>query len=355
MEKTAGIPTIYDVAREAGVSRATVDRVIYKRGGVSDKTVFRVKETIARLGYTTNPLASRLASKKELTISVLIPRFVPGEYWSVAYDGFVEGARSAKNYDIALDMHLYDPDSIESFREESEQILANKPSGVIVNVVFIDEVKRFAGRLDAAGIPYAFVDQKIDGLNYKVYYGANPREAGILGAYLLTHRMDVREIAMIRIIRDARQQAEPNRVRRNGFLDYISEHYPWCKVHTVFIHPDKPEETEGILESFFRAHPKTKHVTMLNSRIFLIANYLRTHPDPERHVVGFDDLEMNLEALREGLVEYLVTRNIPMQSYFTLVRFAEAIVGSGADVNKDNYMHMDILHRLNCRDYEFKV
>jgi LacI family transcriptional regulator len=68
-------PTIYDVAREAGVARATVDRVIYKRGGVAKATIERVNEVIERLGYTANPNASRLASKKKLTIACLIPQF----------------------------------------------------------------------------------------------------------------------------------------------------------------------------------------------------------------------------------------------------------------------------------------
>ena len=101
--------------------------------------------------------------------------------------------------------------------------------------------EELALRLKEAGIPLAFVDQKLDGVDYTVYYGANPHEAGRLGAYLLTHRMDVKELAMVRLIRDPRQLADPNRIRRKGFLGYISEHYPHCKVHTVFIHPDAPE------------------------------------------------------------------------------------------------------------------
>lgn len=59
MEKA--IPTIFDVAREAGVARATVDRVIYHRGGVSRKTVEKVEAVIERLGYKANPIASPLA------------------------------------------------------------------------------------------------------------------------------------------------------------------------------------------------------------------------------------------------------------------------------------------------------
>ena len=205
------IPTIYDVAREAGVARATVDRVIYKRGGVAKATIERVNEVIERLGYTANPNASRLASKKKLTIACLIPQFEEGEYWAVAYQGFIDGAKSIKSYDVNTDIHLFDPDDINSFRNESQKIIESNPAGVITNVVFADAVKEFAAKLDKAGIPYAFVDQKIDGLNYTVYVGADPAEAGNLGAFLLTDRMDVKDIAIIRIMRDVYQNADPDR------------------------------------------------------------------------------------------------------------------------------------------------
>ena len=348
------IPTIFDVAREAGVARATVDRVIYRRGGVAESTIKRVNEVIERLGYTANPNASRLASKKKLTIACLIPQFEEGEYWAVAYKGFVDGAKSIKTYDVKTDIHLFDPNSIESFRRECDTIIASKPAGVITNVVFADAVKEFATRLDKADIPYAFVDQKIDGLDYTVYFGADPGEAGMLGAFLLTNRMEVHDIAMIRLIRDANQMADPNRVRRNGFIDYIRTNNPECQIHTVFIPPHNPEETYCILDTFFQEHPEVKHITMANSRIHLIADYLRRNPSEDRHVVGFDDLEKNIEALNEGLVEYLVTRHIPMQSYYTISHLASAIISGRMPQQKDNFMHMDILHRLNSKHYAFK-
>ena len=93
---------------------------------------------------------------------------------------------------------------------------------------------------------------------------------------------------------------------------------------------------------------------MANSRIHLIADYLRRNPREDRHVVGFDDLEKNIEALNEGLVEYLVTRHIPMQSYYTISHLASAIIGGKTPEKRDNLMHMDILHRLNSKHYAFK-
>lgn len=347
-------PTIYDVAREAGVSRATIDRVIYKRGGVSNATMEKVNKVIERLGYSANPNASMLASKRKMTIACLIPEFEEGDYWSIAYKGFIDGAKSIRNYDVKTDIHLFNTDDIESFRQKSEIILESKPAGVIFNVVFADAVREFAGKLDEAGIPYAFVDRKIDDLNYTVYFGADPREAGTLGAFLLTHRMEVKDIAMVRILRDSKQMSDPNKVRREGFINYISENLPECRIHTVFIPPHDPQETYTILDRFFTENPHVKHITMPNSRIHLMSEYLRSNPVEDRHVVGFDDLDKNIEALNEGLVEYLVTRHIPMQSYYTISRLASAVISGKAPEKRDNLMHMDILHRLNSKHYAFK-
>ena len=347
-------PTIYDVAREAGVARATVDRVIYKRGGVSAKTAEKVSKVIERLGYSANPNASMLASKRKMTIACLIPEFEEGEYWSVAYKGFLDGAKSIRNYDVKTDIHLFNPNDSESFRKESEIILESKPAGVIFNVVFADAVREFAAKLDEAGIPYAFVDRKIDDLNYTVYFGADPREAGTLGAFLLTHRMDVKDIAMVRLIRDSKHKSDPNKVRREGFINYISENLPQCRIHTIFIPPHDAQETYAILDRFFTENPHVKHITMPNSRIHLMSEYLRCNPVEGRHVVGFDDLDKNIEALNEGLVEYLVTRHIPMQSYYTISRLATAVISGKVPEKRDNLMHMDILHRLNSKHYTFR-
>ena len=349
------IPTIHDVAKEAGVSRATVDRVIFKRGGVAQNTIERVNDVIQRLGYRANPNASMLASRKRLTIACLIPRFEEGDYWSVACKGFTNGVTAIKTCDIKTDIHVFDPDSIDSFREECSKIINSKPSGVITNVVFADEVKQFAYRLDAAGIPYAFVDQKIDGLNYSLYFGADPYEAGYLGAYLLTHRMEVKDIAIIRLIRDMEQKADPNKVRRQGVADHIAENCPGCRLHTIFIPPHEPETTYKILDTFFKEHREIKHLIMANSRVHLIADYLRRNPCTERHVVGFDDLEKNIAALNEGLVEFLVTRNIPMQSFYTISQLASVIVSGKKAPERDNLVHMDILHRLNSGHYAEQI
>ncbi|MGG3800076.1 catabolite control protein A [Metabacillus fastidiosus] len=65
--------TIYDVAREANVSMATVSRVVNGNPNVKPTTRKKVLDAIERLGYRPNAVARGLASKKTTTVGVIIP------------------------------------------------------------------------------------------------------------------------------------------------------------------------------------------------------------------------------------------------------------------------------------------
>ena len=352
MQKTDNkTPTVFDVAKEAGVSRGTVDRVLHGRGRVSQQTRDKVQKAIASLGYTPNSAASLLASKKEYRFSCLIPDFAPGEYWEEMNSGFLAAAREYSSGAVSVTIHHYNQQDVESFKAEKDKILEERPSGVIMNAVFREEVTAFARELEAARIPYAFIDNKIDELDYTLYYGVDPYKSGVLGAYLLTNRTVPEEVAMVRILRDPSRRADPNRPRRHGFSDYIEDHFPQCRIHSVFIDPGNPGGIAEELEAFFAAHPGVHHIAITNSRVFLLGEYLREHPDPQRIVVGFDDLKKNLECLGEGLIDCLVTRHIPMQAYNAFTAFADCLTRGVRPAHRNHFVHMGILTLMNIDNY----
>jgi len=68
--------TIYDIARKAGVSTATVSKVLNNTGRIGEKTRKRILEISRELNYQPNVLASALTGKKTYTIGLLIPDLV---------------------------------------------------------------------------------------------------------------------------------------------------------------------------------------------------------------------------------------------------------------------------------------
>jgi len=65
--------SLQDVARAAGVSLATVDRVLHGRAGVRARTVERVNAVVEQLGYRPDPAAARLARKRNVKLAIVLP------------------------------------------------------------------------------------------------------------------------------------------------------------------------------------------------------------------------------------------------------------------------------------------
>ncbi len=92
--------TIYDVAREAGVSMATVSRVLNDTAVVKEDTKKRVLDAIAKLSYRPNAVARGLASKRTKTIGVIVPD-VSAAFMAELVRGIEDVARMY-NYHIIL-------------------------------------------------------------------------------------------------------------------------------------------------------------------------------------------------------------------------------------------------------------
>ena len=93
---------IVDIARMAGVSVATVDRVIHNRGKVSEENLARINEVLRRVDYRPNLIARSLASGRRYTLCAVMPRFAPGEYWADFEAGIARAEAEAVRYNVTV-------------------------------------------------------------------------------------------------------------------------------------------------------------------------------------------------------------------------------------------------------------
>lgn len=90
----AGPVSIYEVARIAGVSIATVSRVLNGKGPVRADTSRRVLQAVESLGYVPHGAARSLSTRRSMNIGVLLPD-VHGEFFSEIVRGIDLAARAA--------------------------------------------------------------------------------------------------------------------------------------------------------------------------------------------------------------------------------------------------------------------
>ena len=114
--------TIYDVAREAGVSMATVSRVVNGNKNVKENTRKKVLEVIDRLDYRPNAVARGLASKRTTTVGVVIPD-ITNTYF----------AALAKGIDDIAEMYKYNIVLANSDEDDEKEV-------AVVNTLFSKQV-----------------------------------------------------------------------------------------------------------------------------------------------------------------------------------------------------------------------
>lgn len=206
--------TIHDVAAHAGVSIATVSRVLNGTSPVSEDKRVSVLDAVDTLGYSPNPAARSLLQKRTGGLGVLLP-YVSGEFFAELLNGL---DRAAQN-------HAYFLVVSTSHRRPTEfkaaiQAMDKRVDGLVIMAPELD-----AG--DAKSIlrsetPVAFINTYLDGLATNGCAVEVINFENFAGAYALTqHLLEAghRRIALIRGPRDAGDARE----RARGYRTAMAE------------------------------------------------------------------------------------------------------------------------------------
>lgn len=117
--------TIYDVAREADVSMATVSRVVNGNKNVREETRKKVQAVIDRLNYQPNAVARGLASKRTTTIGLIVPD-LNNLYFSELAKG-IDDIATLYKYNIIITS----VDNVNREEEVIQNLLRKQVDGVI--------------------------------------------------------------------------------------------------------------------------------------------------------------------------------------------------------------------------------
>lgn len=161
--------TIRDVAREAGVSVATVSRVINESGPVKDETRRRIREVAQRLRFTPNTTARNLSTRRTHTIGVLLPD-VYGEFFSEIMRGIDQAARQHKYHVIVSSSH-----SEASEVDAAVRAMRGRVDGLILMAAELDTTTFAANLPDRAPVVLInapISDSQFDTLNIDNFGGA---------------------------------------------------------------------------------------------------------------------------------------------------------------------------------------
>lgn len=180
--------TVRDVAQRAGVSPATVSRVVSNRGYVSSRTRAQVLRAVDDLEYVPNAMARGLKTQRSGLIALLIPEIVNSFYTTIA--------RGVEDVANANTLHVIVGNTDENAGKEKayvELMVANHVDGVIVAPA--SKSARQLTPLLTKKVPTVLIDRTVDGFPADVVRGDNVEGALTLTRHLLA--LDHRRIAFV--------------------------------------------------------------------------------------------------------------------------------------------------------------
>ena len=343
---------IKDIAVLAGVSEGTVDRVLHNRGDVSDKSREAVTKVLEEMNYSPNLLARSLASKKNYHFVCLFPSFESGEYWESVDKGFKQAALEFLHHNVHIEKKYFNQFDSQSFVSFSESVLKTEPDAVFIAPIFRNETILFINDLNNLAIPYSFIDSMIENTEFNTYYGQNSFQSGFIAAKLLLSSMP--DGSQIVVIRTKRKGSVSNQTltRSNGFNHYIQENNLDNKLNIISAEFNNNDESGNleILRQIFKQNHTIRAVITFNSRVYRLAMHLEALQQTNVRLIGYDLLEENVKYLKQGIINCLISQRPDKQAYFTVRDMCRKLIFR-QEINRINYMPMDVLMKENIEDY----
>lgn len=194
--------TIVQIAKECGVSIATVSRVMNGTAPVSEATRAKVNEAIQRHRYTPNAFARSLIKRQSMTVGVIMPD-ITNPYFSAMFSQFEHAARRA-NYSVLLCNTSFSAGEAEERTQREldyfQMMLDKNVDGVIVaggqaDLLTVSDTYRNALQHLSSHLPVVVLGNQIPGVDCR--FIQRERGQGVFSAVNYLASLGHRNIAFV--------------------------------------------------------------------------------------------------------------------------------------------------------------
>ncbi len=350
---------IKDIAEKAGCSIGTVDRVIHDRGKVSDPVKRKILSIIDELGYKPNVTARVLASKRTLTLGILLPSFRKGEYWELPNLGIRDAINRYSDQGYPIEPLQIGYNSPEKFLTGGMKLLSKEVDGIIMSPSSYKETIRLVRSYFQHNKPFILIDSDIYGIPSLSFIGKDPVQSGLTVAKLI-HQMTrhIRGEKLIWTINLSGNLAQMYALmaRESGFMSYYTDkHLQGEYSFRAYDFEDRgnQELIDGEVEKLLReAVPQAIYVT--GSRVFRIARSLKKLNVPEKPLlIGHDLIRANMDRVRDESIDFLIEEEARRQGYLAVESMIRSVVHK-EQVEKKQLMNLMIYTRENLPSDTFE-
>ena len=335
--------TLRDIARQAGVSLATVDRVLHNRPGVRPDTVRRVKEAVERNAFQPHVAAAELARGRFRRFAFVMPSGSnPFMQEIEAYLGEMSAWLAARRLAVELVATDVFDAAVLAARLES---LVGDFDGVAVVALDHPSVRAAINDLVEGGTKVVTLVSDVPSSRRHHYVGIDNIAAGRTAGALIGRLVGPKpgKIAVVAGSQSLRDHAE----RIFGFNQVMASEYPQLDVLPIVEGRDDDGRSEQLTTKLFGDHPDIVGLYNAGAGTPGVAKALiETGRAGQMVFVGHDVTMITRKLLLQGMMDAVISQN-PGHEARAAVRVLLALARGEPILSEQEQIRIDIVMRDN--------
>jgi LacI family transcriptional regulator len=302
--------TITQIAEAAGVSTATVDRVLNNRPGVNPATVQKVRDAVVALGGGA-PVRGRPRSSSNYRFAFVLPAARRG-FFDRVDRVIAQAAGDFRHQHITEVTHRLPVSDPNAFAAELMKL--TDLDGIALLAPDVPQVKLAINELVRAGVHVVTLFSDVPGSMRETAIGADNRAAGRTAGLLIGRSLPHGGSPLCALVSPAtRYAAEID--RRIGFQQVMEERFPAAEVLRLFELPESDDEAYEYTRVAFDAQTlgsrRLEAVYNVGPGSFGVARALQAHGyGPDLVFTAHDLLEVHRSMLISGAMAYVLDQDV---------------------------------------------
>jgi len=339
--------TVHDVAAEAKVSLATVDRVLNDRAGVKATTVARVNAAIDKIGFTRDRHAANMAKKREYKICFILPSG-DNTFMDVLREQVELMSTIERQHRTLISVRTIPPFDSDALITELDSITTQEFTGVVFVATDASGVKESIKGLTDRGVIAITLVSDIPNSARAYFVGIDHVAAGRTAASLLGRFLRPQQGKMAILVGSMSLRDHVD--RRFGCEQVIKSEYPNLQLLPVLEGLDSNEITEGLVVQLLQDHPDLLGIYNAGAaRRGVITALKKQNMDGKVAVVAHDLTDDSRSALRDGTFDAIINQDPPHQIR-SAIRLVRAFADDSSFQESQERIRIDVFLRDNMID-----
>ena len=268
---------------------------------------------IKEYGYKKNIFASNLAFNKKFKFAVFLPKNENIEYWQAPIIGIKKAAEELANFGVTIDYFFFDY-NITSFKKTASKVLKLEHDGLLFAPIFYEESVSFLTEYKKKDSAIVMIDSNLPEIKDVAYIGQDSYQSGFLGGKLISYGIkNDSNVLILKINQNVESTSRTNVFlqRIKGFYAFFNEKQGLPKFNFTEINIKYDIENQLTVDMF----KEIDCVFIPNSRVYIVAKFIKENNLKNIRIVGYELLKHNLEYLNEGIIDFLIHQKPEEQGY----------------------------------------